>query len=62
MAWVLDVFLNSIEPSCVNGVGALWKKVRLFGIKLLVRSMGEKKGVGYPRNKGGVWCGALEGN
>ncbi|RVW48615.1 Callose synthase 9 [Vitis vinifera] len=26
VAWVLDVFLNSIEPSWVNGVGALWKK------------------------------------
>ena len=40
VAWVLDVFLNSIEPSWAKGVGALWKKWGLFGIKLLVGSMG----------------------
>ena len=50
---MLDVFLNSIKASWVNGVGTLWKKVGPFGIKLLVGNMGLKKG--------GVWCGALEG-
>ena len=37
---MLDAFLNLIEPSYVNGVGALWKKGGPFGIKLLVGSMG----------------------
>ena len=37
---MLDAFLNSIEPSWVNRVGALWKKGGPFGNKLLVGSMG----------------------
>ena len=45
---MLDISQNSIEPSWVNGVGALWKKGGPFGIKLLVGSMGQKKGSGVP--------------
>ena len=37
---MLDVSLNSIELSWVNGVDPLWNKVGPFGIKLLVGSMG----------------------
>ena len=37
-----------IEPSCVNGVGALWKKGKLFGNKFS-RKYGVKDGGWYTR-------------
>ena len=45
MVWALDVFLHSIGPCLVNGVGAVQMKKGLFGSKSLVGSMGKKKGV-----------------
>ena len=48
MVWELDVFLLSIGPFCVSGTGALRLKGRLFGSKLLVGSLGRKKGGGVP--------------
>ena len=46
---MLDFSLNSVGPFWVNGVGSLRKKGGLFGNKLLVGSLGEKKGGGVPK-------------
>ena len=46
MVWELDVFLLSIGPSYVSGIGALRMKGRLFGGMSLVGSLGRKKRVG----------------
>ena len=42
--WVLDAFLHSVGSFCANGVGVMWLKGGLFGSKLLVGSLGWKKG------------------
>ena len=47
--WILEVFLFLIRPCWGNGLGDLWRKGILFENRLLLVSMGCRRGRGAQR-------------